>query len=469
MNEFHRLRRNIPNNQEQVIQDGYWVHKNTGVKTYFGLNDPSITGTTMNTPSWKNDASEIKVPEGITVLGASSLRDTPDLKKLILPPTLQTIGNNAMDYTTGLLHLHVYSEVPPVFGDIGGYVGKLPEVQVRVPANAYDNYISSFWYNFLNYIYILNDLIPGSRVHSGYTLQTENIAIGQQTSVVIEGLHFDNPTNVTGGNTALIVWGSNYVLIRNCKFTNIPIMEAIGLLECSNVIICNCDFESVHAGIRVSACTESVRIFSNDFKNILGHSQGGDQPGQAVQLRNNPNATGQWTIQDNAIENIQDESAPEDNINIFFSNFESGTPLRIRNNWIRGGGPSQSGGGIIIGDNGDGFLGGNQVVEDNILVNPGQYGVAIAGGSNMILQRNLVYSEQKPWSNVGIVGVNWDGTTQSENITIRENRVNWTNRDGVLNPAWIYENVEPVIGIDTNVLYDTTVTPALLSAQIIGV
>ena len=54
-----------------AIQDGYWVHRNTGVKTYFDLGDPSISGGIMNSPSWVRDCSEVKIPSGVTGLGAN--------------------------------------------------------------------------------------------------------------------------------------------------------------------------------------------------------------------------------------------------------------------------------------------------------------------------------------------------------------------------------------------------------------
>ena len=45
---------------------GYWVHKDTGVKTYFDLTDPFITGGLMGYPSWMPNCSEVKLPSGVT-------------------------------------------------------------------------------------------------------------------------------------------------------------------------------------------------------------------------------------------------------------------------------------------------------------------------------------------------------------------------------------------------------------------
>ena len=49
-----------------VLQEGYWVHKDTGVKTYFDLTDPSIEDGIMGYPSWMPNCSEVKLPSGVT-------------------------------------------------------------------------------------------------------------------------------------------------------------------------------------------------------------------------------------------------------------------------------------------------------------------------------------------------------------------------------------------------------------------
>ena len=44
---------------------GYWVHKDTGVVTYFGADADFITGGVMSRPDWLFDAVEIKLCSGI--------------------------------------------------------------------------------------------------------------------------------------------------------------------------------------------------------------------------------------------------------------------------------------------------------------------------------------------------------------------------------------------------------------------
>ena len=48
-----------------IIQDGYWVHKDTAVKTYFGADADFINNGVMGRPDWMFDAVEIKLCSGI--------------------------------------------------------------------------------------------------------------------------------------------------------------------------------------------------------------------------------------------------------------------------------------------------------------------------------------------------------------------------------------------------------------------
>ncbi len=48
-----------------IIQDGYWVHKDTAVKTYFGADADFIDNGVMSRPDWLFDAVEIKLCSGI--------------------------------------------------------------------------------------------------------------------------------------------------------------------------------------------------------------------------------------------------------------------------------------------------------------------------------------------------------------------------------------------------------------------
>ena len=51
-----------------VLQDGYWVHKDTGVTTYFGADASFINNGVMSRPPWITNAKEIKLCSGISDL-----------------------------------------------------------------------------------------------------------------------------------------------------------------------------------------------------------------------------------------------------------------------------------------------------------------------------------------------------------------------------------------------------------------
>ena len=135
--------------------------------------------------------------------------------------------------------------------------------------------------------------------------------------------------------------------------------------------------------------------------------------------------------------NVSDQTAPgylagtEDQINMWLSSGTAASPILIKYNKLRGGGPSQSGGGIITGDGGGSYI----TVDTNILVNPGQYGVSIAGGHDNKLLNNKVYSASFSWSNVGAYVWN-QYAPASYGHEVSGNRVNWTKRDGSANNWW---------------------------------
>ena len=77
----------------ESIQDGYWVHKDTGVKTYFDLDADFITDGIMNSPSWRSDCSEVNIPEGVISLGDNCFDYCPSLTSITLPESVTSLGN----------------------------------------------------------------------------------------------------------------------------------------------------------------------------------------------------------------------------------------------------------------------------------------------------------------------------------------------------------------------------------------
>lgn len=233
------------------------------------------------------------------------------------------------------------------------------------------------------------------------------------------------------------------ILILHCTVTDHPETVGIYLYQCSNVIILNCNITNVQSGVYADHCTNSITVSNCTFKNI----QGPKPRGQAVQF-NNFNGYG-GVIADNLILNQPLRSSAEDAISLYQSNGTKDSPIMVTGNRIRGGGPSLSGGGIMLGDGGGSW----QIAQGNKLVDPGQYGVAIAGGDNISLIDNLIYSSKKAWSNVGLYVMNYSPIGKH---TISGNRVNFTNSKGVLNNSWFG------YGDAGGVLYDSLLGTALV-------
>src|ERR1043165_7485078 len=120
-------------------------------------------------------------------------------------------------------------------------------------------------------------------------------------------------------------------------------------------------------------------------------------------------------------------------------------PIQVIGNTLEGGGPSKSGGGITTGDYGGCYI----RVKDNVLINPGNVGIAIAGGHDIEVLKNTVYSQQTDVSNIGI----YVWTVESREChshTVRTNMVQWINKDGKKNPAWNSGTCGTVKGWDLN-------------------
>ncbi len=293
----------------------------------------------------------------------------------------------------------------------------------------------------------------GSRYTGGYT-KTSPISYSNRSNIVIEGVEISN-----NNGYAIALYNSENITIKNSKFGPTPMKTAIYLFNCKNITIIDNTFENVQSGL-IASTSSGIKFDYNDVTNVVGQIKGGDRIGvlaQFIQVSGAGNS-----ISYNVNENFAGQSSPEDLININQSNGTAQSPIVVRGNWIRGGGPSVSGGGINLGDLGGSY----QIAEDNILVNPGQYGVAISGGHSMTLKNNKVYAKRDHFNNVGMIAVNWyEG--QSHSITVSGNSINYTNKDGVQNSWWFAGNVEPIAGKSTNKT-DMSITASILPSQIIG-
>jgi len=269
----------------------------------------------------------------------------------------------------------------------------------------------------------------------------------QRHNEIIENFQITNPS----GHCIKLI-GCSDITIRNCKLGPSK-NEGVYLYHCSNITVTNCSMDSVDSGVVADSCT-GIKITYNNVKNVLGPLP----RGQMVQF-------GHIYGSDNCInynigENIVGQSFPEDEISLYKSNGTPESPIQVIGNWIRGGGPSKSGGGIMAGDNGGSYI----LVKDNILVNPGQYGITISSGNHIIITNNKIFGERQPFSNVGLSVWNQYSSDCAEN-TIKYNEVNFTNKSGKLNCLWNAKNCGIVVGWDTN-YYNPSLKSTILPHKI---
>ena len=255
--------------------------------------------------------------------------------------------------------------------------------------------------------------------------------------------------------------GANCIDLSNCS--NITInncilhsstLNGVHLYNCKNITITNCFMYNVATGV-YAEYSSTVNVNHNQVANV----QGPLPRGQMVQF-NNVSGSGN-VISYNICENVAGQSNPEDVINLYKTNGTASSPVQVIGNWIRGGGPSTTGGGIMLGDQGGSYM----IAQDNILVNPGQYGVAIASGTNIQVLNNKIFSTQQSYSNVGLYIWNQYNTACSLN-TISGNQVSWKNSAGTENDGWNSGNCGAVSGWSANT-FNAPIDASILPAQII--
>jgi hypothetical protein len=276
------------------------------------------------------------------------------------------------------------------------------------------------------------------------------------SDMTIEGLHI---TSTTGP----CIWGLN---VRGVRITNNRIGPCgpgedgtgVALERASDVRIDHNFFDDV-ATAYYPALDGDNHVFDHNYAQRI---RGPRARGQLVQF-NQVRGSGHRIVC-----NISDQTTPgyldgpEDHISMFASSGTAESPVFIAYNKLRGGGPSRSGGGALAGDWGGSYI----TIQRNILVNPGQYGLAIAGGTHHKILDNLVYSPDSfEWSNVGMVMWGQGNTTDPSTCyghEVRGNRVLYRHRDGYLNGAWNAGNCGPVAGWEEdNDFNDQTLTAAI--------
>ena len=213
------------------------------------------------------------------------------------------------------------------------------------------------------------------------------------------------------------------VVIENKTFRDLgPNVIAIRIENCSNVTIRAVDFINVSEGV-YAVNSSKITVRDSRYRNITGpHQRVGLNRANFVQFNH---------VNGGLIDhNKGKEGDTEDIVSIFASqnivvedNHFEGT------NWT-----SSSGSGIALGDVG----GSGNIARRNVLLNPGQVGIFIAGGTNNQIVDNVIYQAQRPRSNVAIYV--WkqppNSTATCAGHTVRNNQVRWLSATGASSAFW---------------------------------
>lgn len=149
----------------------------------------------------------------------------------------------------------------------------------------------------------------------------------------------------------------------------------------------------------------------------------------------------------------------EDIINLWQSNGTAASPIFVAYNRMRGG-SSRTGSGIMLGDG----AGSYQTAYKNVVVNPWNAGIAVAGGNNIRIDSNKIFFNLSP--NVAGAGMyinNFYSTYGScYNITHNKNQVKWSGTTTL----WNTNTCSNISGTETNNYNDTTLTEAIFDQPI---
>lgn len=246
--------------------------------------------------------------------------------------------------------------------------------------------------------------------------------ISNQNGLIIRNKKFTNTNPLINGGKIFNINDCEDITFENCYFG--PSIDiAIDAYNVKRLTVKHSLFANNKTGVYCTNC-EDIKIDSNQFINPIGPFA----RGQAVQFNTvSTSATGQCTVMDNRIEAFPGESDPEDLININNSNGRSGAPILVTRNILRGGGPSMSGGGILIGERGGNW----NSSTNNKAYNPGNYGFSISGGSNNVMSDNMLWMDSyraiDDWSNVGFII--W---AQAEAASLPCVNITYTNNSGYI-------------------------------------
>ena len=261
-----------------------------------------------------------------------------------------------------------------------------------------------------------------------------------------------NPWSVAFGTRpashAISLTNCHDLVIENKTFKDLGAnVIAIRLDTCKNVTIRAVDFINVAEGVYARNST-NITIVDARYSNILGpHQRDGHNRGNFAQF---DGVTG------GLIDHNKGKGGDtEDVVSLYRS-----SSVIVEDNQFEGTNwTSPSGSGIAIGDGG----GSNNIARRNKLLNIGQVGVHIAGGTNNRIDSNIIYGAPRLNSNVGMYVWNQSGAACS-GATVVNNRVRFWKANGTFSPWWSGGGCGTLTYSGNN--YSTSIDPATLAVKL---
>lgn len=247
------------------------------------------------------------------------------------------------------------------------------------------------------------------------------ILIFDKKNIVIQNLSF---TSLTDNN--LTIAACENVTIRNCYF-GASKSHGISIQQSTNVKIENCFFANNKTSVHAQD-SKQIKVLNNQFLNVHGDKTQQITGGNFIQF-NQVSGEGN-EISGNKCEAIDGETDAEDLFSIFHCNGTPSSPILIKNNILKGGGPSQGGGSIQTGDGGGSYI----LVDSNTIYHPAGFGIAASGGTNIVISNNKIILRPNPttWHTAIYVADYSQG--DCNNITIKNNQVNYNLLNGFSSP-----------------------------------
>ena len=277
--------------------------------------------------------------------------------------------------------------------------------------------------------------------------QKKIVRIADSKQIIIVASKFvDNASRSVSNHDLIHVHNSTGVKIYNNEIRNL--------------------FSSASSG-RDDAGNRAILVTGNRTSNLIIDRNDFFSPGRnAVQVSRTRRVTG-IRITRNRIEGrARWNSDFEDMINFFSATGTAEVPIVVRGNYMRNGGPSQSGTAIILGDGRDKLGSGYINVVKNVIVDPGHVGINVAGGHNFLVKNNIIYggSDVGRWTATGLTVNHYRYTPACRDHRIFGNRVFFRNQfpqHNGTNHKWITGTCNNNVRIHSNRFGDRTLSYAI--------